>query len=134
MQNRLSRDFALRTAHWDLRAGMFSALEVMRSNPGISQSELSLEVGLDKSAMVPLVDDLEKRGWVKRARSAADRRRYELSVTPEGCVALDKMFKELAATEDRALAALTDAEREIVNDALDKVYRAYVRPDPSTPS
>lgn len=108
---------------------MFSSLEVMRANPGISQSELSQEVGLDKSAMVSMVDDLEKRDWVRRTRSAVDRRRYELTVTAKGGAALDAMFVELGSTEDIALAALTDEEREIVSAALDKVYRAYVRSD-----
>ena len=75
VQNQLSRDFSARTRAWGLRQGMFSALEVIAANPDISQTNLSREVGLDKSVMVAMVDDLEARGWVKRTRSTNDRRR-----------------------------------------------------------
>jgi DNA-binding MarR family transcriptional regulator len=127
VQNQLSRDFSVKTRAWDLRAGMFSALEIIASNPGISQIELSAEVGLDKSAIVPLIDDLEKRAWVARTKSARDRRRNELSITATGKAELDKLFKELEVTEKAGLAMLSDDERRLINRALDKVYHAYVR-------
>lgn len=128
VQNQLSRDFSARTREWGLRQGMFSALEVIAANPDISQTNLSREVGLDKSVMVAMVDDLEARGWVKRTRSTNDRRRYKLAITPEGKDTLDALFAELETTEELGLAALTDDERTVVNEALDKVYRVYVRP------
>ena len=128
VQNQLSRDFSARTRAWGLRQGMFSALEVIAANPDISQTNLSREVGLDKSVMVAMVDDLEARGWVKRTRSTNDRRRYKLAITPAGQDTLVALFAELETTEEVGLAALTEDERRIVNEALDKVYRAYVRP------
>ncbi len=127
VQNQLSRDFQTRAAGWNMRAGMFSSMEVIASNPGLSQAELSAEVGLDKSAIVPLVDDLEARGWVERTRSPHDRRRNELKITKLGRTELDKMFAVLDETEHDALAALTMDERDTINAALDKVYHAYVR-------
>jgi len=127
VQNQLSRDFSAKTRDWDLRAGMFSSLEIIANNPGISQVELSAEVGLDKSAIVPLVDEMEGRGWVARTKSARDRRRNELSITPTGRTELDRLFHELEITEKAGLAMLTDEERRIINHALDKVYHAYVR-------
>lgn len=127
VQNQLSRDFSTKTRGWNLRAGMFSSLEIIASNPGISQVELSAEVGLDKSAIVPLVDDLEARRWVERTKSARDRRRNELSITAKGRAELDRLFQELEITEKAGLAMLSDEERRIINHALDKVYHAYVR-------
>jgi DNA-binding MarR family transcriptional regulator len=127
VQNQLSRDFSQKTRPWNLRAGMFSSLEIIAVNPGISQVELSAEVGLDKSAMVPLVDELERRGWVERTKSTRDRRRNELAATAKGLAELDLLFAELAVTEEAGLAMLTDSERATINRALDKVYHAYVR-------
>jgi DNA-binding MarR family transcriptional regulator len=127
VQNQLSRDFTTKTREWGLRQGMFSSLEIIANNPGMSQVDLSAEVGLDKSAIVPLVDDLEARGWVERTKSARDRRRNELSITPTGKAELDRLFQELEVTEQAGLAALTDDERATINRALDKVYHAYVR-------
>ena len=127
VQNQLSRDFSAKTRDWGMRAGMFSALEIIASNPGVSQATLSEEVGLDKSAIVPLVDDLERRGWVTRTRSTTDRRRNHLDITDAGRDELDKLFAYLSETEEAGLAMLDDEERAIVSRALDKVYHAYVR-------
>jgi DNA-binding MarR family transcriptional regulator len=127
VQNQLSRDFSARIRPWNMRAGMFSALEIISANPSISQAELSLEVGLDKSAMVQIVDDLESRGWVVRTRSKSDRRRNDLTITEEGKVQLDQMVEELARVEEAGLAMLTVEEQRLVNAALDKVYQAYVK-------
>lgn len=127
VQNQLSRDFSAKTRDWGMRAGMFSALEIIASNPGVSQATLSEEVGLDKSAIVPLVDDLERRGWVTRTRSTTDRRRNHLDITDAGRDELDKLFAHLSETEEAGLAMLDDEERAIVSRALDKVYHAYVR-------
>lgn len=128
VQNKLARDFAANTAPWKLRSGMFSSLEIIAANPGISQAMLSTEVGLDKSAVVPLVDDLERRGWVVRTRSQADRRRNHLSITDAGKAELDALARMMVETESTVLAVLTDAERAMISVALDKVYEAYIRP------
>src|SRR4051794_12603534 len=69
VQNQLSRDFAAATTEHNLRSGLFSSLALISSNPGVSQNELSQEVGLDKSVTVTIVDDLEERGWATRKRS-----------------------------------------------------------------
>lgn len=127
VQNQLSRDFSIKTCDWKLRAGMFSSLELIAANPGISQSELSGEVGLDKSAVVPLVDELEARKWVERSRSTKDRRRNQLLITELGREHLDRMFHELEITEEAGLATLSADERRIISKALDKVYHAYIR-------
>jgi DNA-binding MarR family transcriptional regulator len=127
VQNQFSRDFQVKTKAWNLRAGMFSSLELIAANPGISQAVLSAEVGLDKSALVPIIDDLEARGWVRRTRSTRDRRRNHLAITPVGEHELDLLFEELAVTEATGQETLSKEERELVSRALDKVYHAYVR-------
>ena len=127
VQNQFSRDFQAKTKRWGLRAGMFSSLELIAANPGISQAVLSAEVGLDKSALVPIIDELETRGWVRRTRSTKDRRRNHLEITEIGKHELDLLFEELAVAEAVGQAALSIEEREVVSRALDKVYHAHVR-------
>ena len=64
--------------------GRFAALTLIGRNPGISQTELSLATGRDKSSVTPVVEDLVRRGLVERKRMREDRRTYRLSVTPAG--------------------------------------------------
>ena len=64
--------------------GRFATLTLIARNPGISQTELSLANGRDKSSLTPVVEDLVKRGLVERKRMDSDRRAYRLNLTPSG--------------------------------------------------
>lgn len=127
IQNHLSRNFSTRNAAWNLRSGLFSSLAIIAANPGISQNVLSREVGLDKSATVQIVDDLEARGWAERRRSTNDRRYYELVVTGAGQEALAQLFANLEETERDVMAHLSDAERTLLLGLLDRVYQSCFR-------
>ena len=124
VQNQLSRDFASATASHNLRSGLFSSLALISANPGVSQNELSREVGLDKSVTVTIVDELETRGWATRERSKSDRRRHALFVTPEGEAELESLFGILEQTENAALHQLSPAELHLLHELLDRVYLA----------
>jgi DNA-binding MarR family transcriptional regulator len=130
VQNQLSRDFADATADHGLRSGLFSSLEIIAANPGVSQSELSREVGLDKSVTVTIVDELERFGWAERRRSPTDRRRHALFVTAEGQRELDELFAILARTEDAVLHQLSPAEMHVLSELLDRMYAACVHDGP----
>lgn len=129
VQNQLSRDFAAATAGQGLRSGLFSSLGIIAANPGLSQSELSREVGLDKSVTVTIVDELEKAGWAERRRSPTDRRRHALYTTAAGERRLDELFAILAKTEDAVLHQLSPAEMHVLSELLDRMYEACVHDD-----
>lgn len=73
---------------------------------------------------------MERRGWVVRTRSQTDRRRNHLSLTETGKIELDKLAELMMASESRALATLTNEERDVISGALDKTYKACIRPAP----
>ena len=127
VQNQLSRDFAAATADRNLRSGLFSSLALVAANPGISQNELSKETALDKSVIVTIVDDLERRGWATRERSRTDRRRHALFITKAGQACLDELFEILEHTEDNVLHQLSPAEFHMLHELLDRMYSACVR-------
>src|ERR1700753_1863599 len=51
---------------------------------GPSQQEIADRVGIDRSDFVKLLDQLQERELIGRARDPADRRRHVLSLTPAG--------------------------------------------------
>lgn len=124
VQNQLSRDFTAATAGRGLRSGLLSSLAIIAANRGISQSELSREVGLDKSVTVTIIDELEKSGWAVRRRSSTDRRRHELIITAAGQACLDELFAVLEKTEHAVLHQLSRAELQLLNGLLDRMYLA----------
>ncbi len=127
IQNRLSKDFAAAVAEHGLKQGVFSSLALILANPGTSQAFISREVGLDKSATVAIVDELERRGWAERRPSETDRRRHALYITPAGETFLDEMFVVLDRTEQKAVEQLTAAEFALLQELLDRIYLACVK-------
>ena len=82
--------------------GRFATLTLIARNPGISQTELSLANGRDKSSLTPVVEDLVKRGLVERKRMDTDRRTYRLNLTPSGKKVLT-MLTRCARRHERTL-------------------------------
>jgi DNA-binding MarR family transcriptional regulator len=50
----------------------------------VSASQLSAELGHDMGALTRVVDELERRGFVRRERSRRDRRSVEIAITASG--------------------------------------------------
>jgi len=93
--SRLSKDIGA-------RPGRFATLMLIGKNPGISQTALSRANGRDKSTLTPLLADFVRRGLVRRTRTNADRRSYQLTLTPAGRRMLEQ-FIELARIHERNL-------------------------------
>jgi DNA-binding MarR family transcriptional regulator len=66
------------------RPGRFAMLTLIDENPGISQTALGRAAGRDKSTLTPVLNDLVRRGWIRRQRNRDDRRTYLLSLTADG--------------------------------------------------
>ena len=126
----LAREFSRATGDYGLREGEFTALATVASNPGISQNDICRVTGLDKTAAVAVIDDLERRGWITRARAADDRRRHVLHIAPAGQRALADLVERTREIEDRVLAALTDVERRRLFASLDKLVERVLANDP----
>lgn len=112
--------FARRTREHDLNPGRFAALMVIGKNPDISQTVLSQAIGIDKSTLTPAIDDLARRGLVRRTRTDADKRAYRLRLTAAG----EKILRELAAcarAHDRDLDAIVGRQRPAVLRALKRI-------------
>jgi DNA-binding MarR family transcriptional regulator len=96
----------------------FLLLSFARSASGLSQQELSDRLALDPTIVVGLVDALEDRGLVRRAKDPADRRRNVLSATPEGIRVHDAAIAAARQAEDAFLAPLSPTQRAQFAKAL----------------
>lgn len=116
-------------APFGLRSGSFTTMALIAANPGCSQIELAREGGLDRSALVSIVDELERRGFAIRTRSAVDRRRSSLYITPEGEKAMNEMFAAAMATEKSIRSGFTAEEMTQFFDYLERAYQILARED-----
>lgn len=101
-----------------LHLGHIALLGTMLDAPGLSQRELSLRTGIEKSSMVIFVDALERDGWVRREPHPSDRRAHALFVTAEGATRLAEVGPRLQQAEADFLAALGAAERDALRSTL----------------
>ncbi len=75
----------------DLSPGRFATLMLIGRNPGISQTVLAAANGRDKSTLTPILEDLERRGFIVREKLKTDRRSYQLTLTDAGRKMLDQL-------------------------------------------
>src|SRR5262245_14154618 len=75
---------ATHTAAADLTPPLFALLNVVGAREGAIQQELGAALGIDRSTMVSLIDQLEGAGLATRRPSPTDRRAREIAITPKG--------------------------------------------------
>jgi DNA-binding MarR family transcriptional regulator len=106
----------------NIRPGLFSALVLVGSNPGIAQIELGRHLGVDKASMVALLDRLEKAGLLDRQRSTRDRRRQGIFLTDKGVDALQSLIAQVRTLERQIANRFTRAELDQFLGFLQRLY------------
>jgi DNA-binding MarR family transcriptional regulator len=104
-----------------LRPAQFAILSLVEQQPGISQTELSRSLAIQKTNMVPLVVELERRGLLQREAGTVDRRVQLLTLAPGAAKQLATWRRRLAAHEEGRMAHLTPEERSRLFELLDKL-------------
>lgn len=90
----------------DLRPTQFAVLTIINENPGIRQSEVCAALGIQKANFVPLLNELERRGFASRNTGVADRRSSALHLTPLGRTTLGRARSVHEAYEAQFVARL----------------------------
>jgi MarR family transcriptional regulator for hemolysin len=112
-----------------LTPALFGLLNVIGAREGANQQELGSAMGIDRSTMVSLIDQLESAGLANRRPSATDRRAREIAITPKGRRLLQRSRRMISETEDEILARLTAEERS----ELERLLRLALEAAPPQP-
>jgi DNA-binding MarR family transcriptional regulator len=94
-----------------LTTASFGLLNVLGARDGAIQQQLSADMGIDPSAMVSLIDELEGAGLAERRRRPGDRRAWEVTITVEGRRTLELGRRLVTQVEDEVLEGLSGGER-----------------------
>ncbi len=105
------RDFATTLGALDITPGLFGVLVIIEANPGLKQSALAKATHLDRSTVVSVIDNLERRALVERRAAATDRRSNALQLTSDGAALLKKL-KRLVTQHERRLAGNLDENEQ----------------------
>ena len=98
-----------------LTPALFALLNVVGAREGAIQQQLGSALGIDRSTMVSLIDQLESAALATRRPSATDRRAREIAITPKGRRLLERARGLISQVEDEVLGGLSaDERRELV--------------------
>lgn len=104
---------------------IFSVLSLVVEAPGITQSELSKMLSIERSGLVAIVDQLESAGYLERIAVPGDRRVQALSPTTKGKAMHASVLKKVRAHETRLFGELDDEERQQIASILRKFRRSH---------
>jgi MarR family 2-MHQ and catechol resistance regulon transcriptional repressor len=96
-------------------------LEAVFHKGPLTQRELGRKVLTSAGNMTDVMDKLERRGLVRRARSAADRRAVRVELTPAGKDLIQSLFPRHASDIEAAMAVLSDDELQQLSALLKRL-------------
>ncbi len=91
-------------------------------NEGITPSGLASRLGIRRASVTAMLDWLEKRDWIARRQSNADRRMVHVSITEKGRYLVNQVLPVFWATCASLLDGLNTTERDIFKKVLLKLH------------
>jgi DNA-binding MarR family transcriptional regulator len=95
-----------------------------------TQAALAAHLGIDRTVLTYVLDDLVAAGVIERQTDAADRRVRRLAATDTGRAALVALDERVAAAEHALLRDLTVEQQSTLRAALDAASVAIHRGEP----
>lgn len=105
-----------------LTARAIGILTMVIEGEPMTQRALGASIGVDKSTMVVLLDELEGKGLVRRSRHPQDRRAFLIEPTGAGIAAQKRALQLLHRCEERYLKVLSRSERDQLRKMLARLY------------
>ena len=112
---------------FDMDPSFYSVLVELDENPGLDQKSLGATLGIDRTSIGEMVDELERRGLILRAVDPDDRRARILRLTDKGNDLRLQIRPSMLAAQERFVAPLTKEQRLLLADLLAAVVSANIQ-------
>ena len=120
-QMRVYDHFFTALADLDTTPTRYTLMLLIRENPRIRSVDLARALGMARSGMVRLIDELEQRGLISRETDKKDRRNQALVLTSLGRRKLTRIQKVVEQHEAHVTANLSESEKEKLLELLWRV-------------
>jgi DNA-binding MarR family transcriptional regulator len=107
-------------AHW-------LYLRVLAERGELNQLELSKRVGVASTTAVSALDNMEKRGLLRRYRDPKDRRKYYVSLTPDGKRVIDDLLPPVLQLISESISSVTEDEIRVFWKVLQEIENTLSR-------
>ena len=108
-------------------------LEAATRKPPVSQSVIAQEIGIDRTVMTYLLDDLEKEGLLTRRPDPADRRSRQVVATDKGVERLEHLRGLILRAQDYVLQDLDESDRKALRCLMQRSALKLDSLDPTAP-
>ena len=116
-----TRSLQARIAPEGVTIGMWYFLRVLWQEDGISQRELSHRVGIMEPTTASALNNMERKGFVRRLRNRGDRRVVNVFLTERGRALEDKLLPLAREVNRVAVAGLGEEELAQLRTLLGKL-------------
>ncbi|TAL67480.1 MAG: MarR family transcriptional regulator [Bacteroidetes bacterium] len=120
LKNSMTKAFA--DNEFEVTSEQWGILMLLWSKEGITQQEISSAISKEKTTVVRLIDNMEKRKIIRRQQDKGDRRNNLIYLTGEGKKLREKLVPIAISELRKALNNLNEKEVETLTYLLQKVY------------
>jgi DNA-binding MarR family transcriptional regulator len=120
--------FVSEMAGIDLTPRQFAVLLTVAQNEGLSQTDLVLLTGIDRSTLADIVRRMLKKGLLQRRRTREDARAYAVKLSDEGMRVLSAARPKVDAVDARILGSLSADQRAALVEGLKAIVASLQAP------
>lgn len=106
---------------YNIGSGQHRFLLLLYKKDGIKQDELSKHLNIDKANTARALKKLENEGYVLRKIDVNDKRKYRVYLTEKAKQIRPDIFKVLQKWTDIITADLSDEEKDMAVELLEKI-------------
>ena len=123
--HRIRESYEGRLGPLGLAGKHYGVLSVLEERGSITQHEIGKCVYVDRTTMVGIIDDLEKKGLVERKEHPTDRRSHAVYLTAKGKETLGKAHHLASSVDKQFLECLSAKEQKELRQILRKLVVAH---------
>ena len=102
----------------------FGILTALSLKPGLDQTEIGTELGLDRTTTADVLKRLEEKNLIERRPHPADRRSRQSLITEEGFRVMKLLHAHMQSAQQRLLSPLSERNQEIFLKLLSTLVEA----------
>lgn len=104
-----------------LSRAQWSILAILSNRDGLSQSQISDELEIEKSTTGRLIDQVEKSGWIERRPIPGDRRLWGIHLTDRARQLIAEVESIILQTRAEMLHGLSAEQQQCLSELLQTV-------------
>lgn len=105
-----------------LTPGQPKILDYLINHDGAIQREIAVSCHIEPASLTAILNGMENKGYIERRTDGGNHRSYHVYLTPLGRKYADRLSREFAHIEAKALEGFSDSDAGLLQELLGRVY------------